>query len=118
MGKFILKKQPSGIGFVFKRENEIILEGCQQYSSKDDCQNCLRSLFQSISPSSIEDCTIDSAQGSDDPKFAIFFDETDGYFFRVTSADGRLVARSGNYLTKLDCINAIDAIIKTVTPVI
>ena len=80
MGKFILKKQSSGIGFAFKRENEIILEGYRQYSSKDDCQNCLHSLFQNITPSSIEDCTIDSCRGSKNPKFTIFFNETDCYF--------------------------------------
>jgi len=118
MGKFVLHKCESGFTFIFKKEGTVLFEGCSVYSSKDDCQRDLCSLFQSITPSSIEDCTGDCIGSVNHPKFEIALDGSNQYFFNITGHDGAPVAKSGSYQNKLDCINAIDDVIKSLIKVI
>lgn len=113
MGKFVLHKQDTGFTFIFKKDSTVLFEGCSQYLSKDDCQRSLCSLFQSIAPSSIEDCTGDCIGNVNHPKFEIVLDGSNQYFFNITDIDGKPVAKSGYYQNKLDCINAIDDVIKS-----
>ena len=118
MGKFILKQNGNGLTFAFIKDQKILMQSCRTYLDRDDCLNCLRSLFLKLAPSSIEDRTLEEAARLSNPKFEILFHATDGYCFRITDHDGNIFATSRPWASKLECINAIDDVIKTLYPIL
>lgn len=118
MGNIVLRKSDSGIGFALIKNERTVIKSCQRYSSKEDCLGSIQSFFMNLNSTNIEDTTSDEHQFVADPKFNILFDEHLGYYFTLSSIGGKIIAKSTGYNTKLGCINDIDAVIKSLQPII
>lgn len=117
MGRFTFKRNNGGYEFTFSSKQSVVLHSCRSFSCWDDCMHCLHSLIQNIALPCIEDHTCPSSSPIGNPKFEIL-ENGEKYYFLYRNENGERLAQSVHYPTKLDCINAIDSVIKSIYPII
>lgn len=117
MGKFIIKKTPSG-GFnfsLFASNMEKIAVSSQVYTTKAACKNGMISVgkhaAKCIEENKIEDQTLKKVESKTCPKFEIYFDKAGLYRYRLIASNGESIAMSEDgYKSKSGCINGIKSV--------
>ena len=100
MGKFVIKKTPSG-GFnfsLFAVNKEKIAVSSQVYSTKAACKKGMESIAKNavkcINEERVEDQTLKSVTPKTCPKFEVYFDKAGLYRYRLIAANGESIAMS------------------------
>ncbi len=117
MGKFVIKKTPTG-GFNFSlyaANMEKIAVSSQIYTTKAACKNGMASIgkhaAKCIDEGKIEDQTLKKVESKTCPKFEIYFDKAGLYRYRLIASNGESIAMSEEgYKSKSGCLNGIKSV--------
>ena len=117
MGKFIIKKTPTG-GFNFSlyaNNMEKIAVSSQIYTTKAACKNGIASIgkhsVRCIEEGKIEDQTLKNVESKTCPKFEIYLDKAGLYRYRLIASNGESIAMSEEgYKSKGGCLNGIKSV--------
>ncbi len=117
MGKFVIKKTPSG-GFNFRlyaANMEKISVSSQIYSTKAACKKGMESVGKNaarcIAEDRIEDQTLKSPTSKTCPKFEVYFDKAGLYRYRLIAANGESIAMSEEgYKSKSGVMNGLKSV--------
>ncbi len=117
MGKFIIKKTPTG-GFNFSlyaNNMEKIAVSSQIYTTKAACKNGIASIgkhsVRCIEEGKIEDQTLKNVESKTCPKFEIYLDKAGLYRYRLIASNGESIAMSEEgYKSKSGCLNGIKSV--------
>ena len=118
MGKFIIKKTPSGaFNFSLYASNmEKIAVSSQVYTTKASCKNGIDSVCRNsvkcVEEGKIEDLTlVKKADGKTCPKFELYLDKAGLYRYRLIASNGESIAMSEEgYKSKSGCLNGIKSV--------
>ncbi len=117
MGKFIIKKTPSG-AFNFSLiaiNKEKIAVSSQVYTTKSSCKTGMASIAKNaercIKENRIEDKTLKNPTAKTCPKFEVYFDKAGLYRYRLYATNGESIAMSEEgYKSKSGCLNGIKSV--------
>lgn len=117
MGKFVIKKTPSG-GFNFSlyaSNMEKIAVSSQIYTTKAACKNGIASIgkhaVKCVEENKIEDQTLKKTESKTCPKFEVYFDKAGLYRYRLIASNGESIAMSEDgYKSKNGCLNGIKSV--------
>ncbi|MBR2025196.1 MAG: DUF1508 domain-containing protein [Clostridia bacterium] len=117
MGKFVIKKTPSG-GFnfsLFASNMEKIAVSSQIYTTKAACKNGIASIgkhaVRCIAEGKIEDRTLKKVEAKTCPKFEVYLDKAGLYRYRLIASNGESIAMSEEgYKSKGGCMNGIKSV--------
>lgn len=113
MGKFVIKKTPTGYTYSLKAGNgEIIAIGGEVYSSLESCKNGTASVAKNAPIAAIEDQTVEGFAAEKNPKFEIYKDKAGEFRFRLKASNGQIIAASEGYVKKDSCKNGIESVKK------
>ena len=117
MGKFIIKKTPSGaFNFSLIASNkEKIAVSSQVYQSKASCKKGMESIAKNaakcIAEDRVEDKTLKKPVEKTCPKFEIYLDKAGLYRYRLIASNGESIAMSEEgYKSKGGCLNGIKSV--------
>ena len=117
MGKFVIKKTPSG-GFNFSlyaSNMEKIAVSSQIYTTKSACKKGMESVgkhaAKCVEENKIEDQTLKKVESKTCPKFEVYFDKAGLYRYRLIASNGESIAMSEEgYKSKSGCMNGIKSV--------
>ncbi len=121
MGKFIIKKTPTGFNFSLLATNkEKIAVASQVYSTKAACKTGITSVAKNavkcVEENRIEDQTLKEPEKKTNPKFEIYSDKAGLYRYRLIASNGESIAMSEDgYKTKGGCKTGIASVAKNAT---
>lgn len=116
MGKFVIKKTPTGFNFtLFAINKEKIAVASQVYTTKAACKNGIASIGKfaekCIAENKIEDNTLQKPTKQTNPKFEIYLDKAGLYRYRLFASNGESIAMSeSGYKSKNGCIKGINSV--------
>lgn len=109
MGKFVLKKVPSGFRFNLKAGNGEVIAVSEVYKTEASCRKGIASV-QKNSGSHVEDQTVEGFEKLKHPKFEVYLDKAGEYRFRLKASNGEIIATGEGYKTKKSCLNGVESI--------
>ena len=117
MGKFIMKKTPSG-GFNFSlyaANREKIAVSSQIYTTKGACKKGMESIAKHaarcIAEDRVEDQTLKNPVEKTCPKFEVYFDKAGLFRYRLIASNGESIAMSEEgYKSKSGVMNGIKSV--------
>lgn len=108
--KFQVYKDVSGkFRFRLRADDDQIVAVGEAYEQHTSCLNGIKSIQKNCG-SEIEDLTIEGGPKLPNPKYQIFKDKTDKYRFHLKASNGEIIAESGSYSTKEDCLRTLGVI--------
>lgn len=117
MGKFIIKKTPTGMfNFSLLAANkEKIAVSSQVYTTKAACKKGMESIgkhaAKCIAEDRIEDQTLKAPTAKTCPKFEIYFDKAGLFRYRLIASNGESIAMSEEgYKSKSGVLNGIKSV--------
>ncbi|MBR7117092.1 MAG: DUF1508 domain-containing protein [Clostridia bacterium] len=117
MGKFVIKKTPSGnFNFsLYAANKEKIAVSSQVYTTKAACKGGIASVgkqaVRCIEEGKIEDQTLKKPEKLTCPKFEIYFDKAGLYRYRLIASNGESIAMSEEgYKSKSGCLGGIKSV--------
>ena len=117
MGKFIIKKTPSGaFNFSLLASNkQKIAVSSQVYTTKGACKKGMESVGKNaqrcIDENRVEDNTLKNPTPFTNPKFEIYLDKAGLYRYRLFATNGESIAMSEDgYKSKSGCLNGIKSV--------
>lgn len=117
MGKFIIKKTPSGaFNFSLLASNkQKIAVSSQVYTTKGACKKGMESVGKnaqrSIDENRIVDLTLKTPEEKTCPKFEIYLDKAGMFRYRLIAPNGESLAISEDgYKSKSSCMNGIKSV--------
>ena len=110
MGKFVVKKTPTGIKFDLRASNFQILATSEVYSSRKACLGGIQSVKKNCG-APIEDQTLKKPEELKNPKYEVYKDKAGEFRFRLRAPNGENIAAANDgYKTKAGCIKGIESI--------
>ena len=116
MGKFVIKKTPTGFNFsLYAANKEKIAVSSQVYTTKSACKKGMESVgkhaVKCIAEDRVEDQTLKKPETKTCPKFEIYFDKAGLYRYRLIAPNGESIAMSEEgYKSKSGCLNGIKSV--------
>ena len=117
MGKFIIKKTPTGaFNFSLLAANkEKIAVSSQVYTTKSACKNGITSIgkhsLKCVQEGRIEDQTLQKVEKKTCPKFEVYLDKAGLFRYRLIASNGESIAMSeAGYKSKSGCLNGIKSV--------
>ena len=117
MGKFIIKKTPSGaFNFSLLASNkQKIAVSSQVYTTKGACKKGMESVGKNaqrcIDENRIVDLTLKTPEDKTCPKFEIYLDKAGMFRYRLIAPNGESLAiREDGYKSKSSCMNGIKSV--------
>ena len=117
MGKFVIKKTPTGnFNFSLYAANmEKIAVSSQVYTTKSSCKGGIASIAKHaarcIEENKIEDQTLKKTEKLTCPKFEIYFDKAGLYRYRLIASNGESIAMSEDgYKSKSGVLGGIKSV--------
>ena len=117
MGKFIIKKTPSGaFNFSLLASNkQKIAVSSQVYTTKGACKKGMESVGKNaqrcIDENRIVDLTLKTPEEKTCPKFEIYLDKAGMFRYRLIAPNGEsLVISEDGYKSKSSCMNGIKSV--------
>ena len=117
MGKFIIKKTPSGaFNFSLLASNkQKIAVSSQVYTTKGACKKGMESVGKNaqrcIDENRIVDLTLKTPEEKTCPKFEIYLDKAGMFRYRLIAPNGESLAISeAGYKSKSSCLNGIKSV--------
>ncbi|MBE6039226.1 MAG: DUF1508 domain-containing protein [Anaerofustis stercorihominis] len=112
MGKFEIKEGKTGFVFNLKAKNGEIIATSEVYTTKDACENGVKSVINNAPVANLEDQTIEGFEEAKHPKFEVYTDKAGEFRFRLKAKNGENICRSEGYKAKASCINGIESVRK------
>lgn len=113
MGKFHIKKVPTGLVFHLAASNGETIGTSQVYSSKRACMTGIDSVKNNAPVAAIEDQTIEDYKKETCPKFEVYAEHGDAKpRFRLLARNGEIILSSQAYATKSNCMAGIDSVVR------
>lgn len=117
MGKFVIKKTPSGaFNFsLYAANQEKIAVSSQVYTTKAACKKGMESIgkhaVKCIAEDRVEDQTLKKPEAKTCPKFEVYFDKAGLYRYRLIASNGESIAMSEEgYKSKSGVMNGIKSV--------
>lgn len=112
MGKFVMREVASGIKFDLKATNGQVIATSEVYSTAAACKKGIESVKANAAVAKTEDQTVEGFEKLTHPKFEMYTDKAGEFRFRLKARNGEVIAVSEGYVTKANCINGIESVIK------
>ena len=112
MGKFVVKKVPSGIRFDLKAGNGEIICNSEVYTTRTKCLKGIASVAKNAPIAGIEDQTKPDFEKVKHPKFEVYTDKAGDTRFRLRAKNGEIIASSEPYKSLASCMNGIESVRK------
>lgn len=112
MSNFVIRTVASGIKFDLKAPNGQTVATSEVYNTRAACLRGIASIRKSAPLAKIEDQTEAGYLPKSNPKFEMYRDKTGYYRFRLKARNGKIIAISEAYATKIVCENGMDSVIK------
>lgn len=112
MGKFVIKKVPSGIRFDLKASNGEIIINSEVYKTRAACLKGIASITKNAPIAPIEDQTQPDFKKEKHPKFEVFTDKNGSTRFRLKARNGEIIGASEPYKSLKSCLNGIESVKK------
>jgi DNA-binding protein Alba len=107
--KFQVYKDTAGkFRFRLLADDDKIVAVGEAYEQHAGCLNGIKSIQRNCD-SEIEDLTIEDRKVSN-PKYQIFKDAADEFRFHLKAGNGEIIAESGGFKTREDCLRTVDAV--------
>lgn len=111
MGKFVIRKVPTGIKFDLKAANGEVIATSEVYTSDSACSTGIQSVRKNAPKAGLEDQTKrKQIEKVKNPKFEIYKDAAGQFRFRLRAKNGETIAVSEGYKAKASCINGIESV--------
>jgi uncharacterized protein YegP (UPF0339 family) len=108
MGKFLIKRTPTGYKFDLKAHNGEIVATSEVYTTKAACLKGIQSVMASAVTAPCADIT--TGEQAKNPKFELFRDKSGHYRFRLLARNGKIIAKSEGYMTHYGCEKGIASV--------
>ena len=112
MGRFLIKKVPTGIKFDLHASNGETIATSEVYSSLEACEKGIASVQHNAPIAHMEDQTVEGFETMTNPKFEIYRDHAGEFRFRLRARNGENIAASEGYKSKESCKKGIDSVVK------
>ena len=112
MGKFAIKKVPSGIKFDLKASNGEIIANSEVYTTRRACLNGIASIRKNAPIAGLEDQTKPDFEKVKCPKFEVYTDKAGDTRFRLKARNGEIICSGEPYKSMKSCLNGIESIRK------
>ena len=112
MGKFLIKKTPTGYNFHLKAGNGETIGTSEVYTTLAACRNGVESVMKNAVKANVEDQTVEGFATEKHPKFEVYEDKGGEYRFRLKATNGQIIAVSEGYKAKASCMNGIESVKK------
>lgn len=113
MGKFLIKKTPTGLVFHLVAANGETIGTSQVYSSKEACLKGIESVKTNAPSAPTEDRTMADFEKKPCPKFEIYAEHGDAKpRFRLLAKNGQNILASQAYTAKSSCVEGIASVAK------
>ncbi len=113
MGKFVVRKVPTGIKFDLKAINGEVIATSEVYTTESACFTGIASVRKNAPKAELEDMTKRKAQAKvKNPKFELYKDAAGQFRFRLKAKNGETIAVSEGYKAKASCKNGIESVRK------
>lgn len=116
MGKFTLKKVPTGIKFDLRADNGEIIAVSEVYKTEAACKAGIQSICRYAPAAATEDLTEPAEKPVSNPKFQLYRDRSGAYRFRLRARNGKIIAASEGYTTKNAALLGIESVKENVCP--
>lgn len=113
IGAYVVKKDKSGsYMFGLKAGNGSIIALSESYSSKNACEDGIKSVRNNSIAAVLEDQTVRGFTTERNPKFELFKDKAGEFRFHLKAANGEIILKSEGYTVKASCKNGIASVVK------
>ena len=109
MGKFLIKKTPTGVKFDLLADDKVIASS-EVYKTDASCMGGVKSVMNNAPRANIEDQTVEGYEAAKHPKFELYNDKKGGFRFRLKATNGEIIATSGAYDNKADALDGIASV--------
>ena len=109
MGKFVIRKTPTGVKFDLRASNGETVATSEVYETETACRKGIESVRRNAEKAKLEDLT-EPGKPMTNPKFELFQDRSGAYRFRLKARNGGVIAVSEGYSTKAACENGIESV--------
>lgn len=110
MGKYRLRRVPSGFKFDLLAENGQAVLTSEVYVSQAACRKGVESVRKNATLAGVENQTEAGFRPLPHPKFEVYQDKQ-GYFrFRLKARNGEIIAVSDRYTAKAGCLGGIESV--------
>ena len=106
MGKFLIKKVPTGFKFDLKDAHGDTVATGEVYTTKASCLKGVQGIL-AIAPNAP---TVAEGEVAKNPKFEVFRDKKGQFRFRLIARNGKIIAASEAHMTLYGCERAIDSV--------
>jgi len=110
MGKFIIRRTGTGYKFDLRASNGETIASSEIYTTQAACEKGAESVAQCAATANLADLTAEGE--ATNPKFELYEDKLGEYRFRLKARNGKIIATSEGYKTKLSCENGIESVRK------
>lgn len=114
MGKFVIRRVPTGYTFRLKARNGEIIATSEVYSGEAACRKGIASVVQNAPAAHLCDLTLPTIEACPNPKFELYADKAGAFRFRLRAKNGQTIAVSEGYNSKQACLNGIESVRKNV----
>lgn len=111
MGKFVVRRTPTGVKFDLKATNGEVIASSEVYTTERTCLKGVQSVINNC-VGEIEDQTVEGYSVLKHPKFEVYTDKAGEFRFRLKAKNGQIIATSEGYKKKASCLNGIESIKK------
>ena len=108
MGKFIIKKVPTGYKFDLKSLSGETVATSEVYTSRAACLKGAQGVIAVARMAPQVD--VDLGQEVKNPKFEVYRDKKGHTRFRLLARNGKIIAVSEGYMTAYSCDRAIESV--------
>ncbi|MBO7253375.1 MAG: YegP family protein [Oscillospiraceae bacterium] len=110
MGKFVIRRVPSGLKFDLKAGNGQIVLTSEVYTTDAACRKGIESVTKNAPLARIENQTEEGWTVQKHPKFEVYLDKKGAYRFRLKARNGEIIAVSDSYSAKAGCLGGIESV--------
>ena len=114
MGVFLIKETVTGVKFDLKAANGQVIATREVYITNDACRNGIASVIKNAPVAYLEDQTVENFARKKHPKFELYQDKAEKIRFRLTAANGKVIAISEGYTVKASCLGGVESVRKNV----
>ena len=112
MGKFVIRKNNTGVKFDLKAGNGEVIATSEVYSGDAACKNGIASVQKNAPVAAVENQTVEGFATEKNPKFEVYADKAGEFRFRLKATNGQVIAVSEGYKALASCMNGIESVKK------
>lgn len=110
MGKFVIRRVPSGLKFDLRAGNGEPILTSEVYTTLAACRKGLESVRKNAPMAGVENQTQMEHPVLPHPKFELYEDKSGQFRFRLKARNGQIIAVSEGYASKAGCLGGIDSV--------